>query len=616
MSEYEKSFEDVVSHSAVDIFSEVLTLIAQAKEERKQQNIACIETAEKAAALAVAHQLHFQAAEAKLEVAAYYINVLRDYDAALHHALEAHTFLKNEHQPFLKANIYKLIGICYHWTGNFVNAVSNYLEAARILETEIPQTQEELLLAGSLHYNIILIYQHLAFEEEKFRHLEKAIEFYKKANYPDGIAKCYCLYADYHKDVKNHPHKRKEFYETALSIFKETQNKIGELSCICPLGLIYCNMGDVQNGFEWLQRGLKEMEATQVPEYIAAAHNYFARAHRYLKDYDKAIEHYIMVEELLLKNKKEVELQELYEEMASTLAESGDYKSAYDYRMKFEKVKREWINFDKATSLHNATLHFAIEKQDQETQLQQQKNDLVQDYIRQLEISNNELRQIAYVASHDLREPLRMINSYSMLLEKYFIHCGDPEAIEYTSVIHASAKRMYEMIQDMMSLSKANAELSLQDVSLNELLNEVKSVLSIIVSNKNARIESENLPNIRSDKTLLFQVFQNLISNAVKYNKSPQPLVKIQYLYAEGKHCFSLHDNGIGIPASEREKVFYIFNRLHKESGESGSGIGLAVCKKAIEKLGGKIWIEDSYLGGTAIQFYLPDTTNIKEKNP
>ena len=608
MSLQESQKDNLVPNKpALDIFSEVLSLIATARAERLQRSYKCIEYAEKAVSLALANQLTFQAAEAKVEIANYYTNVLRDYNAALHHALEAHALLGNEYQPFLSANIFKLVGVCYHWTGNFTNAVSNYLQAAKILEIEIPKTREELLLAGSLHYNIILIYQHLAFDEEKFVHLTKAIEFYEKANYKDGIAKCYSLYADYHKDVKHHPQKRKELFEKALAIFKETNNKVGELSCICPLGLVYCEIGETEKGFQLLHSGLQEMEATQIPDYIAAAHNYFARAYRHLKQYEKSIEHYIMVEELLLKNKREVELHDLYEEMALTLAESGDYKSAYDYRLKFGKVKGEWMNFDKATTLHNATMRFAIEKQEREAQLQQQKNEQVQDYIRQLQLSNEELKQIAYVASHDLREPLRMINSYTKLLDKSIAASGTPEAKEYTAVIHSSAKRMYEMIQDMMALSQANANISLQQVDVTEIVSEVQSVLSIIIKHRNAVLTCSPLPIINSDKTLLFQIFQNLIANAIKYNRSQQPIIEIHYQFSNNKHQFEVHDNGIGIPESQREKVFYIFARLHKESEVSGSGIGLAVCKKAVEKLHGKIWIETSHLGGTSIKFYLPN---------
>ncbi len=600
---------------ALDVFSEALSLIASAKAERMKRNYKCIEFANKAIALAQKHNLPFQAAEATLEIATYYVNVLKDYEAALHHALNAHAMLNGEYQPFLSANIFKLIGICYHWTGNFTNAVSNYLQAAKILETEVPQTQEELFLAASLHYNIILIYSHLPFDEEKFAHLQKAIDFYTRSNNLEGLAKCYTVYANYHPNVKNDPEQSLYYQERAKQLFFEAGNLVGVDSCLSPIGLAHCRMGDVEIGMKLLSDGLEAMNKTNNPSFIAASHAYYAKAYRSLKDYEKAIEHYILVEELLMKNKKEVELHDLYENMAGTLAEAGDYKSAFDYRLKYEKVKSEWLNFDKATALQNATLRFAIDKEERETQLQQQKNEQVYEYVRQLELSNNELKQLAYVAAHDLREPLRMMNSYSRLLEQHLKPDPDSDVHTFIITINNSAKRMFEMIQGMMALSQANAELKIQQVNMELLMSEVERVLEVVIQHKNASVSWNALPVLHSDKTLMFQVFQNLVGNGLKYNQSEQPLVQINYHIQQGKHIFEVHDNGIGIPKDQREKVFYIFQRLHKQEDYSGSGIGLAVCKKAIEKLKGRIWIEDSPLGGACIKFSLPDVKHLTDKH-
>ena len=602
---------DMGKKPVLDVFSEVLSLIASAKVERLKRNFKCIEFANKAVGIAIKNNLPFQAAEATLEIATYYLSVLKDYDAALHHALQAHSLLNDEQQPFLSANIYKLIGICYHWTGNFTNAVSNYLQAAKILETEVPQTKEELQLAASLHFNIILIYSHLPFDEDKFVHLQKAIEFNERTNNKDGLAKCYSVYADYHPDVKNNPAESKAYYEKAKQLFVESGSKIGEESCLSPLGLSYCRLGDAQTGMQLLDEGLAAMTKTNEPSFIASAHAFYAKAFRVLKDYEKAIEHYILVEELLMKNKKEVELHDLYEAMAGTLAESGDFKSAYDYRLKYGNVKREWMSFDKATALHNATIRFAIDREAREAQLQQQKNEQVYEYVHQLELSNNELKQLAYVAAHDLREPLRMMNSYSRLLEQHLKPDHASDIYTYIRTINESAKRMFEMIQDMMALSQANADVNFQDVNVEHLLNEVVRVLEVVIRHRSALVSWNAQPVLKTDNTLLFQIFQNLVGNGIKYNTSEKPVIEINYKHELGKHIFEVHDNGIGIPKEQREKVFFIFQRLHKQEDYSGSGIGLAVCKKAIEKLKGRIWIEDSPLGGTCIKFTLPDLSLI-----
>jgi signal transduction histidine kinase len=603
--------KDMGKKPDIDVFSEVLDLIAAAKAERLKRNYKCIEFANKAVSIAIKNNLSFQAAEATLEIASYYLIVLKDYDAALRHALNAHSLLNDESQPFLSANIYKLIGICYHWTGNFTNAVSNYLQAAKILEAEVLQTKEELQLAASLHFNIILIYSHLPFDEDKFMHLQKAIEFNERTFNKDGLAKCYSVYADYHPDVKNNPAEFKAYFEKSRQLFVESGNTIGEQSCLCPIGLAYCRLGDSDMGMRFLNEGLEAMVATNEPSFIASAHAFYAKAFRVLKNYEQAIEHYILVEELLMKNKKEVELQDLYESMAGTLAESGDFKSAYDYRLKYGNAKREWMSFDKATALHNATIRFAIDKEAREAQLQQQKNEHVFEYVHQLELSNNELKQLAYVAAHDLREPLRMMNSYTRLLEQHLKPELSSDIFLYIRTINESAKRMFEMIQDMMALSQANADVNLQDVNVELLLTEVLHVLEVVVKHRKASVVWNVQPSIKTDKTLLFQVFQNLISNGIKYNTNEKPVVEITYKAEPGKHIFEVHDNGIGIPEAQREKVFFIFQRLHKQEDYSGSGIGLAVCKKAIEKLKGRIWIEDSALGGTCIKFTLPDLSII-----
>lgn len=597
-----------INNTPTGTFEEVLSLLSLAKEHRLKQDVQCIEYADKAVFIAHANQMPFQAAEAKLEIARYYISAIQDYDAALHHAVEAYSFLENESHPFLSANIYKVIGICHHQLGNFTNAVSNYLQAAKLLESETLLTTEELLLAGSIHYNIILIYQHLSFDKEKFIHLEKALSLYTKAGNQEGIAKCYCIYAEYDDTIKNDYQKQLELYEKALAIFKDTKNKMGQLACICPMGLLFCKSGDIEKGIRWLQDGLHQCIETENISFIASAHNYFARAHRHLKDFEEAINHYITVEELLRKNKRTVELYGLYKEMASALAESGDFKSAYDYHIKYSTAKDEWLNFDKATALHNAIMRFALEKQESDTALQQSKNIEIESYSRQLKISNDELKQIAYVAAHDLREPLRMINSYTKLIENKFKGKGNQAITEYTSIIRKSSNRMYEMIQDIMAFSRADSKPTMQLIDISTTLKDVKFVLDIILTKHNVDLKWDtNMPKIYSDKTMLFQIFQNLILNAVKYNTSEIPIIRITHHTAHSAHIFEVHDNGIGIPEEERENVFFLFSRLHqKGNNSSGDGIGLAVCKKAVEKLNGKIWIETSYLKGTCVKFSLP----------
>jgi light-regulated signal transduction histidine kinase (bacteriophytochrome) len=197
------------------------------------------------------------------------------------------------------------------------------------------------------------------------------------------------------------------------------------------------------------------------------------------------------------------------------------------------------------------------------------------------------------------------------LLEQHLKPEHSSDIYTYIRTINESAKRMFEMIQDMMALSQANADVNLHEVNIEHLLDEISRVLEVVIKHRNASFLWNAQPILKTDKTLLFQIFQNLVGNGIKYNTSEKPIVEINYKHELGKHIFEVHDNGIGIPEAQREKVFFIFQRLHKQEDYSGSGIGLAVCKKAIEKLKGRIWIEDSALGGTCIKFTLPDLSII-----
>ncbi|MDW8274524.1 MAG: ATP-binding protein [Chitinophagales bacterium] len=588
-------------------FSEVLHNIEKAKEERQKHSYKCVDYAARAVAIAQEHNMYFQAAEAKLEIVLYYINSLKDYQQALPHAREALHMLGSENYTFLKANILKLIGVCYHFTGDFVNAIIHYQEAAKILEKENVHTIEECMLAGSLHFNVMLIYRHLPFDEDRFKHITRAIFYYERANYYEGIAKCYALMADCHPQIKNDPLQKRQYYQKAIEIFRYIGNKSGEITCYSRLGLVYCELGDEQTGMEWLNKGFLAAAETKTPDMIANAHDYFAKAYRILKQYDNAIAHFRLVEDLLIKNRREAELVFLYEEMASTLAESGDYASAYQYRQKYTRAKQEWLNFDKLTSVHNATMKLELEKHEQETFAESKKGEQINYYVRQLKISNDELKQIAYVAAHDLREPLRMIISYTSLLSEHPLVRNNPIAYEYCGLIENYSKKVYEMVHELMKPILNQRKVSLKRVRLNDLIEKIRLDFVASIFPKSVEIKWENLPEMVTDPNLLYQLFQNLFSNAVKYNVSDRPVIEIRYRFWNNKHHFEVHDNGIGIPVTEREKAFYMFSRLHRDFRANGSGKGLSVCRRNINLLKGKIWIEDSDLGGVCVRFYIPE---------
>lgn len=225
---------------------------------------------------------------------------------------------------------------------------------------------------------------------------------------------------------------------------------------------------------------------------------------------------------------------------------------------------------------------------------------------RQLKESNASLEQFAYVASHDLKEPLRTVNSYLGLLKKRYIAKLDADAGEFMDMCTSATKRMQELIDGLLKYSKTSADkMTNAEINLNEVLENVLDNLETTITENHAVIEVEKLPVLPGDKLQLSQLFQNLICNAIKYRSQYTPEIHIHYDGTQGSHALiSVEDNGLGIPENKRDEVFKIFSRLHTNEAE-GAGLGLAICKKIVNNHKGSIWIENSQGQGSKFCFTL-----------
>lgn len=234
-------------------------------------------------------------------------------------------------------------------------------------------------------------------------------------------------------------------------------------------------------------------------------------------------------------------------------------------------------------------------------------NERLHESFNELERSNKELEQFAYVASHDLREPLRSVSSFSRLLSKKIKDQADEETHQYIQFINDGAARMERLIADLLEYSRVGTQGGdFSKVDMNNVIRAALQNLSAAISESGAKITYTDLPQVQGDETQLIQLFQNLIANAIKFRpKNKITQIKIGCKAKNDKFEFSVSDNGIGIPESQRERIFMIFQRLHTTEEYQGSGIGLAVCKKIVERHGGKIWCTASPEGGTTFAFTL-----------
>ncbi|MBL1231223.1 MAG: ATP-binding protein [Flavobacteriales bacterium] len=235
-------------------------------------------------------------------------------------------------------------------------------------------------------------------------------------------------------------------------------------------------------------------------------------------------------------------------------------------------------------------------------------NKMLESRANELAISNSELEQFAYVASHDLQEPLRMVTSFLSQLEKKYSNQLDEKAHMYIDFAVDGASRMRNIILDLLEYSrvgKNNDEL--EPININEVVEQAKVLLRKVIEEKEAIIVYDKLPTIMAYRSPIVQVFQNLIGNGLKYAKADlTPIIDIKAKELKNEWEFAIKDNGIGIKKDYYEKIFVIFQRLHNRDEYSGTGMGLAIVKKIVENLGGKIWLESEEGKGSTFYFTLP----------
>lgn len=222
--------------------------------------------------------------------------------------------------------------------------------------------------------------------------------------------------------------------------------------------------------------------------------------------------------------------------------------------------------------------------------------------------SNEELKQFAYVASHDLQEPLRSIVGYLQLLQKRYEGKLDASADKFISRSVNAANRMQTLIQDLLQFSRADRALKpMADVDFEKVLHQVEENLAIAIKESSAIITHDPLPILWADEKQMVQLLQNLIGNAVKFGGQRQPVIHVSAIKKRDAWHFSVRDNGIGIASEHFERIFLIFQRLHGREEYGGTGIGLAICKKTVERHGGQIWVESIPGQGSTFHFSIPE---------
>ena len=309
--------------------------------------------------------------------------------------------------------------------------------------------------------------------------------------------------------------------------------------------------------------------------------------------------------EIFLLNVKNTHLIPIFEKFIKSIFE-GVNQEAYEFRLNRSIGEDIWIHIE-------GTL-IEIEKQKliqfimQDITERKRSEQLLRETIEDLARINTELEQFTYVASHDLKEPLRMISNFTQLLERRYKDKLDEDANDFIGFITDGVVRMQDLINSLLAYSRIGKHSKeFEKVDLNEVLKDVIENLKQQINETNAEVIYDSLPSLFVDKNQLLQVFQNLISNAIKFHRKEPPQVHVSARLDSQHWVFSIRDNGIGIDPKDFERVFVIFQRLHAKDEFGGTGIGLAICKKIVKQYGGKIWVESEIGKGSTFYFSIPE---------
>ncbi|NJN77699.1 MAG: tetratricopeptide repeat protein [Saprospiraceae bacterium] len=542
-----------------------------------------------------------------------------------------------------KANIYRR-------EGNHDEAIKIYEEALKLCKTEDFEADRIMVLG-----NIGLVYKEQKEYETALSYYEQVLAYHEKTGNKrstaillNNIGNIYSDQEKYNQSLKAH--------QESLEIRQEIGDLSGQASSFLNIGNIYLKaFRDYKRALEYSMRSLEINQKINSNEGTANAFLTIANIYQEQKNHKKAIEN---GEKglLLLENNDALQLkQSAYEILSASYEAIGNYKTSITYFRKFQEVKDSIFSQTNRDAVNDLTRKYRLEQHEQELTGQQilldkekarrslylgviifllvlgflsfytirqkqsansklqQLNEEVKAQNEELllaqnrlKVANQDLNSFTRMASHDLKEPLRMMGSFSQLLKRRNKNL-DESSQEYIGYITDAAQRMTRMIDDMLSYATNNIRIeNMEQLDLNQVLSTVKENLKLRIKENNAVINvADNLPSIKGQDSLIGQVFQNLIANGIKFQQPDiRPEINITAESTSTENIFKITDNGIGIAPENQTKVFQLFKRFNHEY--EGSGIGLATCKKIVELHNGTIDLESEEGKGTTFILRFP----------
>lgn len=541
----------------------------------------------------------------KYEISSYYNHTRSDYRQALSIAYEILESARSINDLLHQAKALNLAGVNHNFLGQLAQSRDAYEQGIRIMERIPDLSQEDKTILASLYFNNVTLYKEFELDESRLQYIDKAFKLFTEAGNKQGIARCYISYANNYPGIRK-TERALEYYRLAAEIFREINDKRGEGNSLINIGYQQCQSGQFEQGIPLVEEGIELLKQAGSAVFVMNGYFLLGICKRLKGQYAEALELFEKVERITTETRASFNMATLFEEWALALEESGRYAEALAMYKRYYQDMESMYKFDKSSAVSDTRMQYELEEKKREAEFLKNKNKEIEEYLHRLEISNTELRQFAHVASHDLKEPLRMVSLYMQMLEKHAASKLNEDELQYLYYAKEGANRMFGLIESLLELSKINPGIKRETVDLNKVLNEAVEFMRPEMQQKNFRISTVVLPKIKANRTHMVRLFENLIGNALKYCKDKQPVLEISCTQTDAGYTFEFSDNGIGIEPKYREKVFEIFQRLHSREAYPGTGIGLTICRKIVEHMNGKIWMEDGTDGGCKVVFTIP----------
>lgn len=548
-----------------------------AKSEREDNKIVAYRKAVEAADIATNHDLDFEYAKAQFQQAKILIK-LGDFTGAMKKNVKALEYFEDSNYPMIEAHCWDNMGFIYNYLGEHDKRLIYNSKCYRLVEN------------SDDHHFVLRVLNNLGDTYMSLKDYDKALQYFESNYYDsDGFPSIKCI-------------------------------------SLLNIGEVHYHTGDYDNSIKFLEEAIEHATQYKLIYIIGLASLYLGRAYKIKGDLSIALTHLSKANDVLttFPMHKQSRLKAL-ELIAEIQEKMGELQLALNYFKKATVLDKEISEDIKKQTIKNIQFSFEIRAVEleknklKETNLELQKatqkieeqNYALEFKSKQLSALNSNLKNFAHSISHDLKEPARMIASFSELLKKDLLVSNTEFNHEYLEFVMNSSKRLIKFIDSVLAFAKFGIDESILPpnfVNCNDIIQDILATHNLIIKENEAEIKVDHLPTIFSHKTLITRVFQNLIENSIKYKrKGVPPIIEISAKRQDDYYWFSVKDNGIGITKEDIPKIFTLFSQISNK--KAGSGIGLSVVQKIIIQLNGFLDVESQVGEGTTVFFSIPIRT-------